>query len=221
MGRRLSRENRFWQTQAGMTLMEIMVVVTIIGAMVGLGAGAVQTLFDVEIEKAARELSATVGYLYGESARTNDIYRLAFQLDDGTYWAESAPNVPESLRAISRSEDMQVEADRDGKVAIEDSENGGAADGEAGQTAEGFQALDDGLLKPKKFSGVRLKDIYVSHIPEKVEHGAVYLYFFPNGSTEYAIINFTDEDESVFYSVEVNPLSGKSKIRNEYYEPHD
>jgi len=35
---------------------------------------------------------------------------------------------------------------------------------------------------------------------------------------EPIVINLSDEDEESFYSLEVNPLTGKSTIRTEYYE---
>lgn len=205
----------------GLTLMEILVTVAIIGGMVALGTTAIQVLFDVELEKASSELSSTVGYLYGEAARTNQIYRLAIQLDEENYWIESAPNVPETLRYISESDDMKSDEDHDGEVTTEaeaPSDQAQDEDGAVAPSPEGFQPVDDIMVAPKKLKSAFFKDVYVTHIPEKTDQGIVYIYFFPNGATEYAIVNFSDEEETNFYSVEINPLSGKAKIRNDYYE---
>lgn len=199
----------------GLTIMEMLVVIAIIGAMMGLGIGLVQISFDLDLEKASRELSSAMRYIASESARTGDIYRLVIDLDEEKYWVESAPNAPETLTLLA-DEQAPGEERRDEKV----DEEGESPEGEEAALAppEGFSPAEDILIKAKRLAPVFAKDLFVAHLGEKQEEGKASIYFFPNGSTEYAIVNLSDEEETVFYSIEINPLSGKTKIRNEYYE---
>jgi general secretion pathway protein H len=47
--------------------------------------------------------------------------------------------------------------------------------------------------------------------PEPMEKGIAYVYFFPQGTAEPAIIHFMDSDED-FYSVLLRPLTGDAKV---------
>ena len=47
--------------------------------------------------------------------------------------------------------------------------------------------------------------------PEPMEKGIAYVYFFPQGTAEPAIIHFVDNDEE-FYSVVLRPLTGDAKV---------
>jgi hypothetical protein len=44
-----------------------------------------------------------------------------------------------------------------------------------------------------------------------MEKGVAYVYFFPQGTAEPAIIHFVDDDEA-FYSVVLRPLTGDAKV---------
>ena len=54
---------------------------------------------------------------------------------------------------------------------------------------------------------------------EPVSTGHGYLYFFPLGQTEPAIVHLSDPDGEVFYSLLVHPLNGRVKVVNSYVEP--
>lgn len=196
---------------SGFTLMELLVVIAIMGAVMALGVGVVRVTFDLDLERVSGELSSAIRYLYGEAARRGEVYRLVLNLDDHSYSVESAANSPEvfaELAADSKQEKNNAE---------EKEEEESDGDGEE-KPPEGFTAADDAMVKPKKIAPVFFKDVVVSHRDDKQEEGIVYLYFFPNGATEYAIINLTDEEGEACYSIEINPLTGKTKARSDCYE---
>jgi general secretion pathway protein H len=207
-----------------MTLMEILVVLAIIGMMVGASVGALNVFSDVEFEKLTGELSSTLRYLHGEAARRNEIYRLVINLDEERYVVESAPNSPETLAEIAaqdgdQSEKEKVAGEEDTNAAADTAaESSDAAASEEAPPPQGFAQAAEAALNPRSISPLFFKDVFVGHSPAKIDQGIAYIYFFPNGSTEYAIINVSDEEEQIFYSVEMNPLTGKTKIRDQYYE---
>ncbi|HEX5034787.1 MAG TPA: hypothetical protein VFW62_09920, partial [bacterium] len=88
-------------------------------------------------------------------------------------------------------------------------------------TPEGasFAQEEGSLVRPVRMpAGIKIKDISVMHLPARVEQGKVEVYFFPNGFVEPSVINLTDEDEENFYSLQLNPMTGRVRIRSEYFE---
>lgn len=62
--------------------------------------------------------------------------------------------------------------------------------------------------------------VFTPHDPDPREEGRAYIYFFPNGTAEHAFIQLSDGDERI-YTIEVHPLTGKSRFYNEEVEPEE
>ncbi|MDJ0763746.1 MAG: prepilin-type N-terminal cleavage/methylation domain-containing protein [Myxococcota bacterium] len=60
--------------------------------------------------------------------------------------------------------------------------------------------------------------VFTPHAPKPQEEGRAFVYFFPGGMTEHAIIQVSDGDERI-YSVEIHPMTGRAVIHNEPIEP--
>jgi hypothetical protein len=66
-------------------------------------------------------------------------------------------------------------------------------------------------------SGVHVLDIWVQGMSEVASVGVIYLYFFPHGYTQDAIIHVEDDDGAVF-TVKEHALTGKTEVFPEYKE---
>jgi hypothetical protein len=66
--------------------------------------------------------------------------------------------------------------------------------------------------------GVRFARVIVAHEEEPREEGRVDLFFFPNGTTQHAVIQLEDSSETI-YSIELHPLTGKAQMHDVPYEP--
>src|ERR1700752_2604019 len=87
--------------QRGMTLIELMIVILIIGLAAG---GVVLTVRGVEraqVRAAASKLAAGIRYLYDRSVVTGKYYRLTIDLDGATYYAQVS-NEPFSLNTAKK-----------------------------------------------------------------------------------------------------------------------
>ena len=71
------------------TLIELMVVVLLIGAFVLVVIPKIKSGTDINIKSASRNLTATIKYLYNEAAFKKNIYKLAFNIEEGEYWIET------------------------------------------------------------------------------------------------------------------------------------
>src|SRR6476660_2939227 len=83
-----------------------------------------------------------------------------------------------------------------------------------------FQTFKDATLPVVTMKSTKLFDIYTARQREPYTSGKAYLYFFPDGHTERAVIRMNDGDE--FYSLIVHPLTGRVEVRPGKYEiPRD
>ena len=64
------------------------------------------------------------------------------------------------------------------------------------------------------------QDVWVAHQEERVTAGRAYLYCFPTGMTERAVIHIGDDAEDA-YTLVVEALTGVVKIHPEYIEAED
>ncbi len=195
-----------------MTLIEIMVTLAIIGMVLGITISQIGGTFDSHARQATRELSATIRYLYNKAASENLTMRTVFDFEKQSYWVEATTDrfllENEEARAARAKKEKKTEpkSNAKGETPI--------------QKAEAkFGAVDSHLLKPTQLpGGVFFKDIYTEHDAGPVSAGNATIYIFPNGSVERAIVNFRNEDDSERRAVEINPMTGDSRVYEEYRE---
>jgi hypothetical protein len=74
-------------------------------------------------------------------------------------------------------------------------------------------ATGKGWVRPLKTGrGIKFKEVWVQHRDESVTKGQVAIYFFPLGSSEKAVVEVTDGDET--FSVLVYGLTGRVELRD-------
>src|SRR4051812_47844676 len=84
-----------------------------------------------------------------------------------------------------------------------------------------FAAFKETALKPVTLKKeVRIKSVYTPRMTDPVTAGRVYLYFYPLGQTEPAIITLTDKAGESVFSLVVHPITGKVKIYNQEVRPN-
>ena len=198
------QSKRFILNQKGLSLIEIMIVLVIIGSIMALGVVYLLPSETQELQERAVRISGTVKYLFDEAIVKKKYYRIAFDLDNSSYRVESS--VQPFLLELSENEE-----DAKSKAAATES----APETQPDFATEAEDMLADAVVFPKD---IKIKDIYVSHLKGAQTSGIVYVYIFPNGWVEPTVINLSDKKEEFFFSLEINPITGKVKIRNEYFE---
>ena len=81
-------EQSLLRKSCGFTLIEILVVMVILGGLLFLTVPKFKDFTDINIKSASRNLSGTIKYLYNEAIFKKNIYKLAFDIDNGVYWVE-------------------------------------------------------------------------------------------------------------------------------------
>ncbi len=201
----LSKSLALLQSERGMTLTEILVTLALIAIVMGVG---LLYVFPSDVSKAkedARRLVGTIRLAYNEAVLNQKYVKLVFDIDKKSYYIESSPT---AFLIEKTSPDEKIAANTENE---EENNN---------EVSESPQ--ENILFAPEKLnSDIKFKDIMVAHADKPIESGKEAMHFLPIGWAEPTVINLSNEDEKVFFSIKVNPLTGKAEIRDEYYEPEE
>jgi general secretion pathway protein H len=211
----------------GFTLIEILIVLAIIAgvlafAAVTTGGGGSQ------VRKASFEIVKAIRATYDTTLIKHEYRRLVFDLAAQKVSVDYSEN-PFFVRLETGEEELskdetEEENEDTGEEGLdlnlwqEDDEEMQQATIEAPVKAEFAPTDDDGLEPFEMPKGARIMDVFVEHQLSKLEEGIAYLYFFPKGYTERAIIHLGNDDGEKNMTLVVNPLSGAVTVLEGYLE---
>lgn len=213
-----------------MTLIEVIVVVVII-AFAGSGLTfSLGALTKTNLKSGASKLGAAARFAYNRATVRGVTVRIAFDLPGGSFSLEEGP----SRVNLARKDDPRKKdsADEDGEEPV-------AVDPWVAARNRVEQAIRPSLgaspFKPlanedgktlKRYQNVALGrrvqivKLFVPHASDPLEQGKAAVHFFPSGMGEHAVIHLSDGGDAI-YSVEIQPLTGRAKIRPQAYEPKE
>ncbi|PID39341.1 MAG: hypothetical protein CSA65_07555 [Proteobacteria bacterium] len=227
----------------GFTLVEMMIVIAIVGLMLAVGTYTLRNLTRANLREAAGSTSAAMRYAFDRSLMTGMYLRLAIDLEKGQLWLEASKDRVslrqgrEQHATDGKDEDedeSEDEAEAPTGPKLPFGLGGGGEEG-ADEAPFDVKALIRGYekqikpIKPRKArfnklraigaKTIRLKGkIFVDAVmtprhEEPVEKGMSYIYFFPQGHAEPAIIHLKNTANE-YYSVVMHPLTGQARIYN-------
>lgn len=181
-----------YKPQAGMTLIEILIVVALIAVFTTFALPRLRSNLNLNLKKQARLLSGTVQFLYNQAAVKNQVYRLRYDLDNHKYWIESSTD---KILFKTEPEEEEERNQRERKPP----------------TAK-FQIDTTTIKKPVQLEKkIRFKDIRTQAKSEPITSGDAYTHFFPHGYAERSEIRLQSDNGQVF-TIVVNPLTGRAKV---------
>ncbi|MFT4703668.1 MAG: general secretion pathway protein H [Bradymonadia bacterium] len=187
----------FPRHNAGITLVEIMVVLAIMAGMAGAAVTVVNSITNANLRAEAMRMSGSLRMIYGRSAINGIRYQLNIDLDGNTY-------------SVSCSEDnvlVEPEArnEREERRRQEDAE---ADPFNLGGGGASMQDCSEPLLQPRDMRpGVEIARVLTMHHREPVESGSAEVAYFPNGFVERTLI-WLRQDEA-WLTLEIDPMSGR------------
>jgi len=219
----------------GLTLIELTIalaIVVLLFAAVVTGVGAIT---GSRAKAAAGELGGVIRSLYDTASLTGRTCRLVFQLpdprDDETrvkYWAECAPgNV---TRRRDRENAIRDEIKKEQEDAKNASRRSGPRIASAQPTLQELMSQErdrvDSVARysvytapeiaPRELpSGVHAS-VWTRHQHDAIGAGTAYLYFFPQGTTERALV-YLRQGRNI-WTLEVSPLTGKTTVVSDQVE---
>ena len=221
--------------QPGMTMIEILIALALIGLLMGgvvVGVGAIS---QTNLRTAATRTGAAISFLAHEAVIKGRPTRLVLDLGQNTWRAEvlaetdeRAPSLLLSKEKQSVGEDGTPKDEEEKKPSKLQSQFGGASQDLAnsllgqvkGRPKPAWEPIPGKSLRIEPLSGeVIFSAVYTPHQTEPFTQGPGYLYFWPSGQTEHALVhisykNATEDDQDQFFSVLVDPITGHAKVTN-------
>ncbi|MDO8461733.1 MAG: prepilin-type N-terminal cleavage/methylation domain-containing protein [Deltaproteobacteria bacterium] len=198
-------------TDRGMSLIELLVAMAIVGIMFGLAAVSFSNIFEVQMKGTSAKIASTIRYLRSKAITEKLYLRIEYNFDDQTYRVESTKD-PFVISKEELTEESKPEAEK--------KEPKGDETEEATPLKSVFSEEESFLLKAVKLpNGIFWKDVWMGPIQEKRTTGKAYTFFFPNGYVTSTVVNLRNEDDDSHYSLDIEPYSGHVVIRSEYLEP--
>jgi prepilin-type N-terminal cleavage/methylation domain-containing protein len=223
--------------QRGMTVLEIMIVLAVIGGLFFVVRTGFRALTKADLVEDSTELTAVLRRASQLAVEHGELHRVVLDLDNQAYAVE----VCQGATAIERNERLNSNDD-DAKRALERGKqrlNGLPADALASGDPEeatkrasalaGHHVADrtcapatdsitgdasgkGWLRKLHKNNGVKFKQVFVQHRDDAATKGPVAIYFFPLGQSEKSVIELTDGSE--VFSVLIYGLTGRVELRD-------
>lgn len=204
-----------------MTLIELMIVVSLMALLMGTLVFGSGILGGANRRAAATLIVAGVRKGLAHANTTGKPVRLAMNLDDSTVSLEESSS-SEVLRGKEISEDDADLGDQDvdpGDLLLADAE-AAAAQILSGQMPQkpSFSPVDllargeEAGLRSLE-GGVRFVAVQTEHDEEPLTSGLAYLYFWPGGVTERAVVQLSRGGSDQGLTVEVSPLTGRADIK--------
>jgi general secretion pathway protein H len=202
----------------GVTLVEVLIVVAVIGVMSGLaflGSGAADS---ARLRRSAVMIASAIKVAYGHANATSRTVRLVFNVElrtvgieesQGQLWLAKNDRTGGAAAATEVEKKALEEADSilKGPRAPRPSFTPVKALGFSGNSGKQAKELE---------RNIRFLQIETSHQEEVVKSDQAYLYFWPGGQTERAaiqlgIVNSTNDTDVV--TLLVSPLTGKTEMK--------
>lgn len=212
---------------SGLTLIEILVVLAIVAVIsVGVLGGSGQ-LEGARLKQGATLVSGAVRSAYARANASSKSVRIVFDFEKDTLWIEEADQ-PHLVQTGDKSgtggADPVTAAE---KAALADGDRilkGPRAPRAAFHPVTKGDLADQGEAKAARAlpRGITFREIQTSHDADPKKEGRAYLYFWPGGQTERAVVQLAPKpkgEDRIFnddktLSLEVSPLTGKTTLKS-------
>jgi len=193
--------------EAGFSLIELLIVVGIIGLVVVIAIPSITNTFRFSVQSSAREIATLIKEATNSSQITGKMYRVAYDIKNDQYWAESS----NEQTLLKSEESVAIEKERSHIFDKEDDK----------KKKGGFN--QDAMLTKKKRTlpiGVKFKDVYTEQSEEPITEGIAYTHIFPQGQTEKSLIHLVDNGKDEI-SLIVSNLLGRCSVEGRFIEAKD
>ena len=216
MSANIMRRNHLAET--GFTIVELVVVMSIVLLVVVGATAAAGRLFAADLSQGSGQFASSVRFLYSLSGLNNRSYRMVIDLDSEEYWGEEIASTDSVCGAVLVEKEGErvpdnVRRGMDRPTRTEEEEGARTQD-------SAFEIAKDNLLTRRRLpSRVGFTQAITGHHSEVQESGQIAIHFFPAGYVEHAWVYLGDEEET--FTVTTRSLMGTAEGHPEALRPED
>ena len=218
----------------GVTLFEILITLALIGLVMGGVALGVQSISTIALRSSTSKIAALISFMSHEAIVKGRPMRLVIDLGSNTYRAE-AMSVTEDRAALYLQAVNKVEQGADPDAPKEETKKAPSF-GVGDLMKQPIPSRPKPAWEPMVAQGMKLEPIdaavkfsaiYTPQQTQPFTEGQGYLYFWPSGQTEHALLHLSlvdakEEETDKFFSILVDPTTGRAKVIKQRYEfPND
>ena len=199
---------------AGMTLIEIMVVIAIMGLMVSGATLGMNALPRTRLRTSAVRIASTFRFAYVHALTTGRTTRVSFPMGGRDITLEDTDDahtldINDPYHAGGAA-DIEADAIRQARIMT---------DLRPRTPRASFQRVPDRVFHARQLeTGVSITRLYSQHDVEPREEGTGHIYFFPGGQTERAVVHLRNSRGEI-YSISLNALTGRAEVFDRPVEP--
>lgn len=191
--RQTSPSRKSWQASLGFTLLEILIVLTIISIVLALAMPAISRVTYQRVNSTTRKFVGMTRTIRNDAILLNNIYRLVFDFENKTYWVESQ----RQLKLLGEESDYEKKKRKGAKEP----------------PPSNFAIAQKYSKEPINWPGGVSIDGVMKEGVGVINKGLAYIHFFPNGFNEQAIIYINKEGEKTGgYSLWLHANLGKIDV---------
>jgi len=183
------------KNKAGMTLIEVLIVVAMIGLLFTLAVPTVSNIFGLSQKSAIRDLATKAREAFHSTVISGSIHRIVYDITNSQFWVERGPQ-----KVLLDSDESREKDEQNRSFFDEEKED------------NSFSMAK--RITSKKISlpsGVIFQDIITQQNIDPVTEGVVYTHFFPHGIIEQTLIHILDSNGRVA-SLVIEPIAGYTRL---------
>ena len=222
------------RTQRGMTILELMIVIAILGAGIFLVRSGFRMLTKADLVENSTEVAAVLKKTSQLAVEKGEMHRVLFDVEKQIYAVEACqgaktlqrneairPDDEETKRALEKGKDRMKGVPTEALASDPEQATKQALMIAGHHIADKMCApIDDpgsddnkGWVRPLRAAkGIKFKEIWVQHKDDSTSKGQVAIYFFPSGSSEKAVVEITDGGDT--FTVLVHGLTGRVELKD-------
>jgi general secretion pathway protein H len=205
----------------GLTLIEIIVVMTIMALFVGVAIAGSSQLPSARLRRSATMISSAIKVAYTRATATSRDLRLVMDLDKEKIWLEES-DAPMLAQAKDKSATGGADPMTTAEQAAIDEQKRIMAGPPIPKPrfhpieVYGFGDVEGGKGGKPLQRGITFRSVQTTHDDQPRKTGRAYMYFWPGGRTERVSIQVEigdEQDDDRTLTLLVSPLTGKVSIK--------
>ena len=190
-----------FRSEGGFTLIELGLVILIIGVMVAIAVPRLGNRAYAQLGSEARQLALAFRYLRHAAILNGRTYRLVYNLEEHSYWAEVGEITAPQVEEEENDENLD---------AFEDS------DLFPPEIQETFTRDLDGPIGLRKLpEPIGFSDVNLPEIAGKIFEGQIFTSFYPDGAVDISVVHL-DNGQDVYTLHMLNPFTGRVMVEPGY-----